>query len=148
MAPGGPPRRRFGGGAEPSKPMRPLMPWLAPVAPAEPEPGSNLPPLMSWLDDSQGVIETITIADEEPGDDGTEWYSPTPSINPHRPRTHQISYNRQTRVMRVWFRSGGVYDYSGIPGTIWYRVRNVRSPGKFLDRNVIGRYDYEKVSGF
>lgn len=119
----------------------------APVAPSEP--GSSLPPLMPWMDDSQGLIETITIADDEPdGDDGTEWYSPTPSINPPRPRTRQISYNRQTRVMRVWFRSGGTYDYFAIPGSIWHRVKGVRSPGRFLDRNVIGRYEFEKVSGF
>lgn len=76
----------------------------------------------------------------------TEYYSPTRSSYPFRPRTLEMSYNRETRLMRVVFRDGGTYDYFDVPGSIWYRVRQVKSPGRFLDRNVIGRFDYEKVA--
>lgn len=77
----------------------------------------------------------------------SEYYSPTRSINPPRPRTREMSYNRQTRTLRVVYRDGGTYEYFNVPGPIWYRIRQVRSPGRFIDRNIKGVYAYERVGG-
>lgn len=111
-------------------------------------------------DFSESVIERITEAElvqlglwdefDAPGEDSptaTEYYSPTRSINPGRPRTREMTYNRQTRVLRVVYRSGGTYDYFNVPGTIWYRIKQVRSPGRFINRNILGEFRYEKVAG-
>jgi hypothetical protein len=76
----------------------------------------------------------------------TEYYAPTRSINPPRPRTREMSYNRQSRVLRVVYRDGGTYHYFNVPGTIWYRIRQVRSPGRFINRNILGQYEYERVT--
>lgn len=76
----------------------------------------------------------------------TEYYAPTRSIYPPRPRTREMSYNREQRVLRVVYRSGGTYHYFNVPSTIWYRIRQVKSPGRFIDRNIIGKYAYERVT--
>ncbi len=57
-----------------------------------------------------------------------------------------MSYNRQTRLLRITYRDGGTYDYFDVPGTIWYRIRQVKSPGRFIDRNIKGVYPFEKVA--
>ena len=76
----------------------------------------------------------------------TEYYSPTASIYPPRPRTLEMSYDRTTRILRVVYRDGGTYDYFDVPGPIWYRIRNVKSPGRFIDRNIKGAFEFEKVA--
>lgn len=76
----------------------------------------------------------------------TEYYAPTRSIYPPRPRTREMSYNREQRVLRVVYRSGGTYHYFNVPSTIWYRIRQVKSPGRFIDRNIKGQYAYERVT--
>jgi len=57
-----------------------------------------------------------------------------------------MTYNRQTRVLRVVYRDGGSYDYFDVPGSVWYRIKQVRSPGRFIDRNIIGQYSFERVA--
>lgn len=76
----------------------------------------------------------------------TEYYAPTRSIYPPRPRTREMSYNRETRVLRIVYRSGGTYHYFNVPGSIWYRIRLVKSPGRFINNNIIGKYQYERVT--
>lgn len=99
-----------------------------------------------WGDDDDDS-EPDAILQQEQLPTATEYYSPTRSINPPRPRTREMTYNRQTRVLRVVFRDGGTYDYFAVPGSIWYRIKQVRSPGRFINRNIIGQYRYEKVAG-
>jgi KTSC domain len=85
------------------------------------------------------LLEEAEIAER------TKYLSPTASSMPERPRTLEAAYDPDRRVMRITFRSGGTYEYSGVPASIWYRFGRVKSPGKFLDANVIGQYPYEKV---
>jgi hypothetical protein len=80
------------------------------------------------------------------GSTATEWYVPTKTINPGRPRTLQMSYNRETHVLRVFYRDGGTYDYADVPSSVWYRIRRVQSPGRFINRNILDQYDYTKVA--
>ena len=95
-------------------------------------------------EDAPDVTDVFGEADETPT--ATEYYAPTRSINPPRPRTREMSYNRQNRVLRVVYRSGGTYHYFNVPSTIWYRIRQVKSPGRFIDRNIKGQYAYERVT--
>lgn len=133
---------------------RPLMSWLTDsVTPTARVPSTGVAEsarsLMGWLNQGGDDVETIVVGDDEDDhESSSELYSPTRTINPQRPRTREMSYNRQTRVLRVRYRSGGTYDYFSVPGPVWYRIRQVRSVGRFLNRNVIGKYDFEKVSGF
>lgn len=129
-------------------PSRPLMPWITETprvrAPGEeaapqqeqlliaPPPAPPAPPDTDWGEW------------EEPS--STEYYAPTRSSNPPRPRTLQMSYDRRSRIMRVTYRDGGTYDYFQVPGPVWYRIRQVKSPGRFIDRNVKGTFAYERVA--
>lgn len=94
-------------------------------------------------DDAYGGWDNFTVPEDAVT--ASEYYSPTNSSYPARPRTREMSYNRQSRTLRVVFRDGGTYNYYDVPASIWYRIKQVRSPGMFLNRNVIGQYRDEKT---
>ena len=75
----------------------------------------------------------------------TRYLSPTPSSMPERPRTLEARYDPAQQVLTITYRDGGTYDYFGVPRRVWYNFARVKSPGKFLDRNVKGVYPFEKV---
>lgn len=93
-----------------------------------------------------GTWDALQTDGEPPQGTASEIYAPTRSINPPRPRTLEMSYNRANRVLRVVYRDGGTYDYFGVPGALWYRIRNVQSPGRFIDRNIKGSFEFERVA--
>lgn len=75
-------------------------------------------------------------------------YRPTPSINPPRPRTQAMGYDRDTQTMTVQFREGAVYEYHNVSAREWNNMRRVKSPGKainrtFNDKPYNRRYDLE-----
>lgn len=64
---------------------------------------------------------------------------PTVTSNPPRPRTHNATYDEQSSTLRVLFRDGISYDYSGISPDQWLSLQRERSStGKWMARNGIG----------
>jgi len=55
------------------------------------------------------------------------------------------SYNAETRVLRVVFVSGLVYDYSGVPEEVYRAMKATISKGSFLNNEIKGKYPFEKV---
>lgn len=86
----------------------------------------------------------LAAAEDSVGD--VEYLSPPPTIHPGRPRALEASYNRDTKVLRVVFRSGGTYAYYGVPASVWRACKRNRSFGQTLDRLVINTYPFEKTS--
>lgn len=135
-----------------------LMPWMtnpsdAAVGPGgvitdQPPPSARTPgsgALMPWMAGVEEELNPFEVLEvNEPT--ATEWYAPTKSSYPPRPRTLTMRYDRQRRILTIQYRNGGTYDYFDVPGTIWYRIKQVRSPGRFIDRNIRGVYQYERVS--
>lgn len=79
-------------------------------------------------------------------------YQPTPTINPGRPRTRAIGYDADTRTMWIRFResnkdpAGAVYAYYGVEPRQWRNIKRVVSPGRFLNRNIIDKYEYARTN--
>lgn len=79
------------------------------------------------------------------GGDDTELfpYTPTPSINPPRPRTLGAGYSKDTQTLRIKFRDGPVYEYYDVPPNVWRNFQRVKSPGRAVNR-VLNNYTYAR----
>ena len=88
--------------------------------------------------------EAAAILRARAGDDSDLFpYTPTPSINPPRPRTLGAGYSRDTQTLRVKFREGAVYEYYDVPPNVWRNFRRVKSPGRAINR-VLNNYNYAR----
>lgn len=50
-----------------------------------------------------------------------------------------------TRTLIVQFHNGSVYEYFGVPRSVYKDFLLTPTPGKYLYSNVKGRYDFERV---
>jgi hypothetical protein len=56
-----------------------------------------------------------------------------------------IDYNFETATLRIVYQTGTVYDYEGVEPVIYEGMKAARSKGTFLNRYILGRYEYKKV---
>ena len=88
--------------------------------------------------------EASAIVRARAGDDTALFpYTPTPSINPPRPRTQAAGYSRDTQTLRVKFRDGAVYEYYDVPPNVWRNFQRVKSPGRAINRT-LNNYTYAR----
>ena len=66
-------------------------------------------------------------------DPAWDYYWPTKTINPPRPRTLQARYSRRLQVLEVVFRDGTPWHYEDVPPRVWNRFKRVESPGRFIN---------------
>lgn len=52
----------------------------------------------------------------------------------------------QNGTLEVAFHSGHVYQYFNVPEHVYRALLSADSPGRVLNRDVIGKYDEERVS--
>jgi len=91
------------------------------------------------------------VSDEEPHgtqgpfgpspDPAWDYYWPTRTINPPRPRTLQARYSRRAQTLEVIFRDGTPWHYTNVPPRIWNRFKRVESPGRYINA-VLNGYPY------
>ena len=58
-----------------------------------------------------------------------------------------IGYDPKPQVLEVVFMSGRIYRYFHVPSERYEALRNAPSVGPYLNREIKGRYDYERVEG-
>jgi hypothetical protein len=76
-------------------------------------------------------------------DPAWDFYWPTRTINPPRPRTLQARYSRNIRELQVIFRDGTPWTYFDVPPNIWQRFKRTESPGRYINA-VLNGYDYSR----
>jgi len=80
-------------------------------------------------------------------DPAWDYYWPTRTINPPRPRTFQARYSRSQRRLEVVFarptrsNPGGAWHYDAVPPRVWQRFKRVESPGRYINA-VLNGYPY------
>lgn len=93
---------------------------------------------------TMGPEEAAAILRARAGNDTDLFpYTPTPSINPPRPRTQGAGYSRDTQTLRVKFRDGAVYEYYDVPPNVWRNFQRWKSPGRGITR-VLNNYSYAR----
>ncbi len=58
---------------------------------------------------------------------------------------HDAKYNNLTKRLTLFYKSGGVYNYEKVPSFYWHGLFNSMSKGKFINANIIGKWQYNKV---
>lgn len=56
-------------------------------------------------------------------------------------------YDPDVRLMRIAFRDGSAYQYSGVPPEVWLGLQHAASAGSYFHRNIKGRYRDERIEG-
>lgn len=57
-----------------------------------------------------------------------------------------VGYDESTSTLEIEFRSGGIYQYFGVPQNIYQELMNASSKGTYFDQNIkkVG-YPFSKV---
>lgn len=56
-----------------------------------------------------------------------------------------VAYDHRTEILRLEFRNGAVYSYSGVPALIHRALLTAPSKGAYFNRNIRGRFPYQKL---
>jgi len=56
-----------------------------------------------------------------------------------------VGYDAKMRILEVVFNTGDRYRYKGVPPSKYEALMNAESIGQYMHKNIIGRYDYERV---
>lgn len=54
-------------------------------------------------------------------------------------------YFPETKILRIIYQSGAVYDYLEVPSEIFERFKTVQSKGRFLNYVIKPKFKYKKV---
>lgn len=56
-----------------------------------------------------------------------------------------VEYNKENSVLSILFVGGGLYNYSGIPASVFQSLINAPSKGKFFHQHIKDIYPTHKV---
>lgn len=56
-----------------------------------------------------------------------------------------LGYDERTKILRVWFTTGKVYDYAGVTKTKFKNLLNASSIGEYFNKKIKGFYAYKKI---
>lgn len=57
-----------------------------------------------------------------------------------------IDYFQETRILRVEFLSGLIYDYKEVPPEVYRSLKIAGSKGRFLNFHIKGKFEYDRVN--
>ena len=57
----------------------------------------------------------------------------------------QFAYDENSQILMVGFKKGSVYNYYDVPEHVFEAMKNAPSKGKFLYREIKGRYRYVRA---
>ena len=57
----------------------------------------------------------------------------------------KASYDALKENLRIAFVNGNIYEYQGVPSTIFTKFRLAKSQGTFLNLNIVNRYKSRRV---
>lgn len=57
-----------------------------------------------------------------------------------------VGYDPESAVLEIEFKSGGIYEYSGVPQSVYDGLINAESKGKYFHRYIKNsEYPYSKI---
>ncbi len=59
----------------------------------------------------------------------------------------KVGYDTQGEQLYVQFKGGSLYEYQGVPLTVYTALLEAESKGKFLNKYMKSVYPYQKVGG-
>lgn len=103
------------------------------------KPGAGQESLFDPSEYQQPEVRPVTQPFDNPAHaDDWDYYWPTQTSNPERPRTEQARYSKKRQRLEVIFRDGTPWHYSEVHPTTWRHFRRNPSPGKFINSYLNG----------
>lgn len=59
---------------------------------------------------------------------------------------NEIGYDETRKALRILFKSGGLYEYKGVPMDIYKSLKESGSIGSFISKFIKGIYPYSKIN--
>jgi len=56
-----------------------------------------------------------------------------------------VGYDSSSQTLEVEFHNGGIYQYYGVPSSVYQGLMNASSHGSYLAQHIKDRYRYRKV---
>ena len=56
-----------------------------------------------------------------------------------------VGYDADSQTLEIEFNSGGVYQYSGVPESVYEGMMGADSKGKYFHANIKNTYPYSKL---
>lgn len=56
-----------------------------------------------------------------------------------------IHYNETSKTLTIVYVSGAIYHYLNVPAETYAELKNAPSRGTYLNREIKGRFEYEKI---
>lgn len=57
-----------------------------------------------------------------------------------------VGHDPESKVLRIWFAKGGIYDYDGVPEELFDRLVNAESVGKTFHAEIKTQFPFQKVA--
>ena len=56
-----------------------------------------------------------------------------------------VGYDADSQTLEIEFNNGGVYQYSGVPESVYQGMMGADSKGKYFHANIKNTYSYSKL---
>lgn len=56
-----------------------------------------------------------------------------------------VGYDAATNILEISFNSGGVYQYHGVPASVYQALMNAASHGQYFHAHIKDAYQYSKI---
>lgn len=57
----------------------------------------------------------------------------------------EVGYDEETKILRIAFRSGAVYDYRNVPRRVYDDLLTADSVGQYFHQNIRNDYAFTKI---
>jgi hypothetical protein len=65
--------------------------------------------------------------------------------SPESSNIARFGYDSDSRILKVEFKAGGVYDYFDVPENVFDGMRNAPSKGQYLAQQIKGTFRYARA---
>jgi hypothetical protein len=56
-----------------------------------------------------------------------------------------VGYKKETQALEVEFQSGNIYQYLGVPESVYQGLMTASSKGEYFHDNILKEYDFTEV---
>lgn len=56
-----------------------------------------------------------------------------------------VGYDEESEVLEIEFHSGGIYQYSVVPESVYAGLMSAPSHGSYFHRHIKDKYQYQKI---
>ncbi len=56
-----------------------------------------------------------------------------------------IGFVREARILEIEFRSGAIYQYLGVPQSVFEQLKKAESKGRYFAQSIRGKYEFRRI---